>query len=206
MTDLITSDDVAPRAPIEVRTAELVGVSYADRIIELVAAPYNVDASVMIRGEWVTESFDPAAFIGVERRANRIRVNRDHDRTRTVGRAIALHPSRECGLVTELRIARSVLGDETLALADEGCLDASAGFAVMPGGEQWLNNRTRRRVTKAFLDHIAMTPDPAYETATVLSVRHSDGDDGPEIDDGSTPRKDEVLARLAAVGYRPPVK
>ena len=40
------------------------------------------------------------------------------------------------GLVAELQIAKTLLGDETLALADDRCLDASVGFGVHPDGER----------------------------------------------------------------------
>ena len=105
-------------------------------------------------------------------------MNRDHDVTRTIGRVITFHPSRQEGLVADLRVANTELGTETLELADEGCLDASAGFALMrdkdgrpvPGAEVW-ENRSRRRLNRLFLGHVALTPEPAYETANVLAVR-----------------------------------
>jgi len=152
------------------RHAEQVGVDFPNRTIELIVTPYEQEALVPFDGRLVTEIFSRGAYDGIERRANRIRVNRDHDVTRTVGRAVTLHPSRDEGLVAEIRIARTELGDETLALADDGCLDASAGYLPMAGGEKW-ENRSRVRVTKAWLGHIAMTPDPAYESARVLAVR-----------------------------------
>jgi phage head maturation protease len=93
-------------------------------------------------------------------------------------------------LVAELRIAQTPLGDETLALADEDCLDASAGFAPMSGGETW-PERDWRRVTKAFLGHIAMTPDPAYSGAGVLAVR---GAASSQSEPPATPHLDEVRA------------
>ena len=65
--------------------------------------------------------------------------------------------------MAELHIARTPLGDETLGLAADQALEASVGFAVMAGGEQWLEQRTRRRLTRCFLDHIAMVPEGAYE-------------------------------------------
>ena len=135
--------------------------------------PYETETVVEHRGRMVREIVSRGAFDGIERRANRVRVNRDHDVTRTVGRALTFFPSRDEGLVAELRIAQTELGDETLALADEGILDASAGFMPMPDGETW-PDRNLRRVDKAWLAHIAMTPDPAYETANVLSVRTHD--------------------------------
>src|SRR4029077_5183218 len=105
---------------------------------------------------------------GIERRANRIRVNRDHDVTRTIGRALKLHPSGQEGLVAELRIAQTYLGDKTPTLADEGILDASAGFLPMPNGEQW-EGRSKRRLPKLWLGHIAVTPGPAHETPPGLA-------------------------------------
>ena len=164
--------DQAPPGELRWRTAQQLNVSFPQRSIELVVMPYEQEALVPYGAKLVTEVIARGAFDGIERRPNRIRVNRDHDVTRTVGRAVALHPSREEGLVADIRVARTELGDETLALADEGCLDASAGFLPMPGGEQWLE-RSRVRIRKAWLGHIAMTPDPAYANANVLAVRNA---------------------------------
>ena len=156
--------------PLEIRAAIQTGVSYAERLIELIVMPYETETIVEHRGKLVREVIARGAFDGIERRANRIKVNRDHDLQRTVGKTVSLHPSRSEGLVAEVRIAGTELGDETLELANEGILDASAGFRPMPGGEQWPSSDLRR-VTRGWLGHIALVPDPAYETANVLSVR-----------------------------------
>jgi HK97 family phage prohead protease len=158
-----------PTGALEYRAAKQIGVSFPDRIIELIVMPYEEETVVEHQGRMVREVFSRGAFSGIERRANRIRVNRDHDVTRTVGRAVRLH-NRDDGLVAELRIAQTPLGDETLTLAHEEILDASAGFLPMADGEQW-EGRSLRRLVKAWLGHIAMTPDPAYEGAKVLAVR-----------------------------------
>ena len=155
------------------RAAEQIGVSYPDRTIELIVMPYERETVVAHQGRMVHEIVSRGAFNGIERRANRIRVNRDHDVKRTCGRAVAFYPDRDEGLVAKIRIAQTELGDETLTLADEDMLDASAGFLPMPGGEKW-ETRSRCRLTKCWLGHIAMTPDPAYETARVLAVRNQD--------------------------------
>ena len=159
-----------PVGQLEYRMAQQVGVSFPDRTIELVVMPYETEALVAIRGRMVREIVARGAFDGIERRANRVRVNRDHDMARIIGRAVAVHPSREEGLVAELRIAKTELGDETLALADDDCLDASAGFVPMQGGESW-PERNLRRLSKLWLGEIAMTPDPAYSGTHVLAVR-----------------------------------
>jgi HK97 family phage prohead protease len=155
---------------MRLRSAELLGVSFPERTIELIVTPYEQEATVPFEGRMVTEIFSRGAYDGIERRANRIRANRDHKAERTVGRAVSFHPSRDEGLVAVVRIANTELGDETLALADDECLDASAGYLPMPGGEHW-ETRNRVRIRKAWLGHIALVPEPAYEGARVLAVR-----------------------------------
>lgn len=192
------------RAPLEYRAATTLDVDFAERVIELIVMPYEQEAIVEHRGRLITEICMRGAYDGVERRPNRVKGYRDHDLTRIVGHAVALHPSRENGLIGELRITRSPLGDETLQLAADGDLHASAGFAPMrPGGERWSTDRQTRRITKAFLGHIALVPEPAYTGAEVLSVRSGSNLDGRDPQP-PTPRKDEVLARLAELGYLAP--
>jgi HK97 family phage prohead protease len=165
---------------LEFRAAQVAGVSFPQRMIELIVMPYESETMVEIRGRLIREVIARGAFDGIERRANRVRVNRDHDVTKAVGRAVAFHPERPEGLVADLRIARTPLGDETLQLADEEILDASAGFAPLPGGEKWDTPDTRR-ITRAYLGHIAMTPDPAYPDARVLAVRHAEASVAPAV-------------------------
>lgn len=192
MTDDLILEE-RPRSAVEFRTATDMAVNFKDRVIEIIAVPYDTDGGALVHGRAVTESHARGAYDGVERRANRVKVNRDHDAHRTVGRAVALHPSREEGLVAELRIARTALGDESLALADDQALEASVGFAVMPGGEQWLEQRSRRRITRAFLDHIALVPEGAFE-GRVLAVRSALVTPPPPA--SPTPNLDSVLAWL----------
>lgn len=189
------------RQPIEYRSAQTVDVRRPQRIVEVIVTPYETPTPILRRnGEWVTETFSRSAYDGVERRANRVKVNRDHDVAKTCGRAVALHPSRDVGLVAELRISETPLGDETLALAADGALDASAAFRPME--VTWNRNRTECRIERAWLGHVAMTPDPAYEGANVLDVRSADGDVVADAT-SATPRLDAVLARLAEMGYVP---
>jgi HK97 family phage prohead protease len=159
--------------PLETRSATTTAVSLARRIIELVVMPYETETVVEHRGRIVREIVSRDAFAGIERQTNRVRVNRDHDVRRTVGRAVHFDPRDPRGLVAEIRIAATELGEETLTLADEGLLDASAGFAVQPGGERW-ERRDRRRLSALWLGHIALVANPAYEDARVLAVRGRD--------------------------------
>jgi HK97 family phage prohead protease len=193
----MSDTETAPAGQLRWRTAAQLGVSFPERTIELVVMPYETEALVPYGARMVREIISRGAFDGIERRSNRIRVNRDHVAERTVGRAVALHPSRDEGLVGVIRIARTELGDETLALADEECLDASAGFLPFPGGEVW-EERARVRIRKAWLGHIALTPDPAYESAQVLAVRKEQEADGVPV---PTPNLDVVRGWMLEQRY-----
>lgn len=175
MTDETTSPaaDEVPAEPILFRSSSVVGVNYAQRLIEFVAAPYEEEAVIMWRGEPWRELFERGAWDGLEKRPNRIKANREHDKTRTVGKVVNFWPSREEGLVGAARIAKTPLGDETLALADDDCLGASVGYAAPPRYVD-LDKRSRpglRRVKRAFMDHLSFVSDPTWESAAVLSVR-----------------------------------
>jgi phage head maturation protease len=191
----------APDAPILYRSSSVVGVNYAQRIIELVAAPYNEEAIVMWRGEPWRELFERGAWDGIEKRPNRVKANREHDKTRTVGKVINFWPSRSEGLVTATRIAKTPLGDETLALADDECLGASVGYAAPPryveldkSGQPGL-----RRVKRAFMDHLSFVSDPTWESAAVLSVRSATPPSpATELPPLVTPALDELREWLQA--------
>lgn len=192
MTDL---QDAPPRYPIEHRDAKLAGVNYSQRIIEVLAVPYEQETVAHYRGQLWREIVERGAFDGVEKRPNRVRVNRDHDTGRTVGKMVAAHPSAREGLIAELRIAQTPLGDETLALADEDCLSPSVAFAAGGSGQRLIrdartpptpsraleqvepsfrNKLPIRRILRAFLGHIALVEDQSYDGARTLAVRSSD--------------------------------
>jgi HK97 family phage prohead protease len=168
-------------------------VNVGQRLIEVVAVPYGGQAVVEYRGEFWNESFVPGAFAGIETRSRPVKAIRDHDKTRLVGKTVSFSPERQEGLVSSIKIAKTELGDETLALANDEMLDVSAGFGVR-GRDQVLDKTTRtRQIRKAFLDHIAFVADGAYEDARVLSVRRKDqraADLAPLV----TPHLDEVVA------------
>jgi HK97 family phage prohead protease len=155
---------------IEYRSATQVGVKFPERLIELIVMPYETETRVMHHGRLVREIVTRGAFDGLDANHRRVTVNRGHVTDNLVGRAVRFDPDWPAGLFAEVRIAPTDYGTETLTLAAEGLLDASAGFGVMDDGEQW-PERGLRRLTKLWLDHIAMVPDPAYETANVLAVR-----------------------------------
>jgi HK97 family phage prohead protease len=179
---------------IEFRSVQLAEVSFPQRTVELIVMPYETEAVVSYKGRMITEICSHGAFAGVERRSSRIKVNLDHDFHRPVGRTVALHPSRQEGLVAEIKISRIEEGERALVMADDGILDASAGFTLLtengrvkPNAEVW-ESRERRRLNHLYLDHIALTPDPAYADARVLAVRNTNGEPEPP----ATPNLDSL--------------
>lgn len=145
------------------------------RLVDLIAVPYNEEAEVVWRGEPWRETFDRAAFRGIEDSAGRVRVNREHTKGDTVGKVVAFTPDNPAGLVARIKIAQTPRGDDTLALAEEGMIGASVGYRIRQPSDVQLNPRTRmRRVMRAFMDHLSMVESPAYQGAQVLAVRDAD--------------------------------
>lgn len=194
-TDTIAEPDAPMNAPIECRASTLVGVDVPKRIVEVVAMPYDREAFAELNGHVFRESVSPSAFVGVEKRANRVKVNRDHDPYRHVGRAVTLHPSRTEGLVAELRMSRTPLGDETLTLCEDGDLDPSVEFIVMPRGEEWTEHRSKRRLTRLYLKAIGLVPEGAYGEVggQVVAVRSAMTQPPPGA--SATPNLDRLRLR-----------
>jgi HK97 family phage prohead protease len=185
----------AERPPIENRAATVSGVETEKREIEVLAAPYNQEAFVDVRGEVWRETIARGAFDGVELRANRIKVYRDHDphdgrvKTGLIGKTLSLSPERQEGLFGVVKIAETALGDDTLALAKAGVLGVSVGIGVRSRDQVIDRANRRRRVEKAFLDHIAFPDEGAYEGAGVLAVRRA-----INLPERETPLLDDVVA------------
>jgi phage head maturation protease len=160
-------------------------VSYPNRVATVIVAPYDTPTTIHEPGHTYTELIARGAWDGVQRRAGRIRANRGHDWDRIAGKVTELYPDRQEGLVAEVRMFKTDLGEETLELCADDGLSVSAGFAPMreggstgpvkPGWQTWNRDRTERRLNSLWLDHVAFVANPAYPTATVLGVRqHGD--------------------------------
>lgn len=147
-------------------------VDFKQRIIDIIAVPYDQEADVRWRGEVWREVFDRSAFNGIEDHAGRVPVRREHTLGETVGKVIKLDPHDSRGLLASVRIARTPKGDETLQLASEDMLGASVGYFVKKPSDVLLNRRSMlRRVMRGFLEHLAMTDIPAYVGAVPVAVR-----------------------------------
>lgn len=189
MTETLTT---RPSLPVEHRAAEVAGVDYAERTITFIAVPWNQETTVADRdGKPLGEVFERGAFDGIETRspANPVTINRDHDPHRLIGKAVSFDPADERGLIVEAHVSRTPLGDETLQLAADGVLRASVGFSFRRSDAPIRNGL--RTIKRAFLDHVALLPNPAYAGAQVLAVRESD-QAAPAV----TPNLDAVLGML----------
>lgn len=195
MTATEHEQEPADQRPIEIRaaTAEVADVNSQQRLITVIAVPYEQVAKIQYRGEMWDEMFSRTAFDGIEKRPQRVRVNREHVRGDTVGKAVAFYPDRKEGLVAELRIAKTAKGDDALGLAEEDCLSSSIGFGVRPSDQMLDRRAMTRRINKAWLDHIALVESPAYDGADVLDVRDAYGR-AATLGPLSTPVLDDLLA------------
>lgn len=189
------------RGPVELRTAVVEHVSYAERLVDLIAVPYDEPAVVEYRGRLVEETIAPGAFGAIANRARKFLVNYHHQPDTWLGTVLTLN-SAEKGLRASIKIRRTADGDQALDDCADGLLGASVGMAVRAADETLGKgpNGETRRVHKAYLDHIALTPTPAYAGAAVLDVRAA----LPVVDlplaAGATPNIDRALALMAERG------
>jgi phage head maturation protease len=155
-----------------VRNSTLTDVDPKLRLIDLVVVPWDEEADVLWHDEMWHESFARGAYDGIEAHAGRVRVNREHVEGDTVGKVVHFDPAASIGLLARVKIAETLRGDETLALADEDMISASMGYIIKSPSDVQLNKRTKtRRVVRAFMRHLAMVEAPAYAGAQVLAVR-----------------------------------
>lgn len=169
------ADQPDQAAPAEILTRSdasvLDDVNFKDRIIEVIAVPWNQDAEVLWRGQVWRESFDPHAFDEAVRNQARIPVNREHSRGDTVGRIVNMEPGDPRGLMASVKIARTPRGNDTLQLASEGMLGGSLGYFVRKQSDVGLNRGSKtRRVLRAFMEHFSMVESPAFVGAETVAV------------------------------------
>lgn len=156
------------------------GVDFGQRIITVLAVPYEHPTLVPFHQEVYSEVFSRSAFNGIESQARKIPATAaleipatDHKGGRLVGRVISSDPYGPDGLVSEIKISRTPQGDDTLELAADEALWPSIGFMVKnPKFDQEVDRHQKtRRVNRAFLDHLAFVGQPAYDGAKILAMR-----------------------------------
>jgi HK97 family phage prohead protease len=171
-------------------------IDFKHRMIDIIAVPWGQPARVFWRGDFWSEVIERGAFSGVEARAGQVRVNREHRKGDTVGKIVEFDPNHEKGLFARLKIVRGPKGDEVLHLAEEDMISASIGYRANKPSDVVLDKQSMtRRVRNAFLDHLGLVEDPAFEDSRVLAVR-GDGAAQVSVADGplpATPLLDEML-------------
>jgi HK97 family phage prohead protease len=146
-------------------------VNFKDRIIEVIAVPWDQKAEVRWRDETWGEVFERTAFDEAVQGSVRIPVNREHQRGYTVGRIVKMDPTNTQGLLASVKVARTSRGDDTLQLASEGMLGASIGYFIRKASDVALDKSAMlRRVKRAFLDHLSMVESPAFAGAETVAV------------------------------------
>lgn len=173
-----TLSEQASMPIVEVRSSQVESVNIPERIITVIAAPYDEPAQILYRREVWNEKFARSAFAGIETRQKPIPVVASLEmpdsghKGRIVGRVAKADPAYSGGLLTDIKVSRTALGDETLELAMDRALSASVGFIVKHRMDESLDRGTRMRtVNRAFIDHIALVGSPAYDGAQILAVR-----------------------------------
>ena len=186
------------------RMATDVAVRPRQREIDVLAVPYMQPADVWDSMEQraYREQISPDAFRVEKRRPNQVKVLRDHEGQRLIGSCKAIHPNRDDGLHATMRIAPTQLGDESLALAENGDIHVSIGFIPDFAHDEWDEERTAVTRHSCTLLEISLVPFPAYEGADVLAVRSGTAsvervaDVAPDVAIGvaaATPNLDQVL-------------
>lgn len=166
-------------AQIRFRESEIADVAYGKREITVIAVPYGQETLVNDGDGVMREMFRAGSFAGIESRAGKVSANRDHNRERAFGVVKQFDSKSERGLISVVRAAPTVLGDETLQLAADGALWASVGFGALRQNAPVVNGV--RTIYKAFLQHLAFTPEPAYAGAEVLDVRENGDFADPDV-------------------------
>ena len=182
------------REGVEIRSAQVQAVDFEERTIELIVIPYGEETVVEYRGRFMRETIQDGAFYGIETRGDHVTANREHDYARTFGKAVEYRHDNPAGLIAAVKVSETPLGDETLRLAADGVLKGSAGMVVR-GRDQVIKDGLRT-IKRAFLDHIALVPNPAYRGAGVLAVRQGQPAQAVEEVDVPTPKLDAAIARL----------
>jgi HK97 family phage prohead protease len=99
----------------------------------------------------------------------RIKLLRDHDPTRPVGRALNFD-DREDGLYATFKIMRGAAGDEVLSAAEDGVID---GFSIGPNIRRWERDPRQpgvRLVRASKLIETTITALPSFDDARVRSI------------------------------------
>jgi HK97 family phage prohead protease len=146
------------------------GAGSDGRTVFGIAVPYNAPQYIH---DGLTEEFVRGAFSHQLNAAHRVRLSAEHVQLggAMIGAARVLE-ERDEGLYFEARVSPTTVGNDTLALVQDGALrQVSIGFRERPGGSVRTEQGAIRR-TGADLFEIALVMEGAYgEQAELVGVR-----------------------------------
>ena len=148
------------------------------RVIEGLVAPYGVPTRRVSRradGSDAALMFAPSS-LQTPADLTRLKLLRDHDPARAVGKAVAAE-QRPDGLWVRFSVARGAAGDEALALAGDGVLDGLS-VGVDYGDDDFTDEATAarvRRVNRADVREVSLCAMPSFDDARVTRVAASQG-------------------------------
>jgi HK97 family phage prohead protease len=138
------------------------------REVEGIVAPYG-ETSYLTPDPHGERFLRGSLSRSVRDRGMRVKLFRNHDHSRAVGRATAWNADDPAGLWGRFKVAATPAGDEVLTEVREGTLDAfSIGFRAL------VTHRavdSVREVVAAELHEVSIAPMGAYEGARVLALR-----------------------------------
>jgi uncharacterized protein len=142
------------------------------RTIHGIAVPWDAPAEIREGGWRFTETFRRGAFTKTisERGPQAVKSFAKHQRASLpIGRASVLRED-PVGLYTELRVSKTVAGDEVLELVRDGTLDAlSIGF--QPVKDRWSGSRDAVERLEVALLEVSVVDFPAFAGAQIAGVR-----------------------------------
>ena len=142
-----------------------------------IIAPFS---STYDTGSYI-EQFSSSAFDkSVAERGDRIPLLEQHDRSRhPVGMSIKEGWVKDAsGLVADFLLAPTARGQETRELAASGMVTGlSVGFRPIRNKTETREGRKHVTRIETYLDHVAVTHQPAYGDAQIIDVRNFDPDD-----------------------------
>lgn len=158
MSDIIT---------VTYSALELRVPSTDERIVEGIVVPWNETS--FLTPDPRGERFRSGSLTrSLKERRDRIKLFRNHDHNVAVGR-MTDHKSTDAGMWAQFRIAATPAGDDVLAEAREGMLDAfSVGFRPV---REVRGDDGAREVIEASLHEVSLVPIGAYDGARVLAMR-----------------------------------
>jgi HK97 family phage prohead protease/HK97 family phage major capsid protein len=144
---------------VEVRAAK-----NEDRIVEGIAVPYNETANI----GYFKERMAPGSVT----LADTVQLKYEHDKV--IGKVLDGKETPE-GFLIRARISETALGEEVYTLVKDGAINKfSIGFQAVADKVGADNTITR---TAVLVREVSLVPQPAYEGASVLSVRSDDSQD-----------------------------